>query len=259
MRIAIIGVGHMGSWLANELKTDHQVAVYDVDLKIARTIDDVEVLMDLESLDKFRPEMLINAVSIRETIPVFKSVTKYLPKDCVLADVTSVKGTLSAYYKSCGFEFASVHPMFGPTFANIQNLKEENAIIISESNVAAKDFFKMFFYQKGINIFEFSFDEHDKMIAYSLTLPFASTMVFAACMENKTVPGTTFKRHLAIAKGVLSEDDFLLADILFNKYSIKELDKVTSRLEFLKHVIKGRDYEEAVKFFNGLRDNIKKS
>jgi prephenate dehydrogenase len=75
-------------------------------------------------------------------------------------------------------------------------------------------------------------------------------------MEKTTVPGTTFKKHMNIAKGLLSEDDYLLADILFNKYSLKELDKVTSKLEFLKHVIKGRDYEEAVRFFNSLRNNV---
>ena len=94
------------------------------------------------------------------------------------------------------------------------------------------------------------------MIAYSLTLPFASSLVFAACMKNTAVPGTTFKRHLTIARGLLSEDDHLLAEILFNEYSLKQLEKVTSRLEFLKHVIKGRDYEEAQRFFNNLRENI---
>jgi prephenate dehydrogenase len=257
MKIAIIGVGHMGSWLARELKAENHVAVYDIDVKKTRVVDDVDVLMNIEDLKDFRPQMLINAVSIRETIPVFKSVAQYLPKDCILADVTSVKDDLADYYKKSGFEFASVHPMFGPTFANIHDLREENAIIISESAAIAKDFFKVFFYKKEINIFEFSFDEHDKMIAYSLTLPFASTMVFAACMEKTTVPGTTFKKHLSIATGLLSEDDYLLADIMFNKYSVKELDKVTSRLEFLKHIIKGRDYEEAVRFFNGLRNNVK--
>ena len=45
-----------------------------------------------------------------------------------------------------------------------------------------------------------------QMIAYSLTLPFASTMVFAACMNNTAVPGTTFRKHLEIAKGLLQED-----------------------------------------------------
>lgn len=94
------------------------------------------------------------------------------------------------------------------------------------------------------------------MIAYSLALPFASTLVFAACMDRSAVPGTTFKKHLEIARGLLSEDDFLLGEILFGPHSLEQLDHVTSRLEFLKHVIKDRDVEEAQRFFARLRANI---
>jgi prephenate dehydrogenase len=257
MKIAVIGVGHMGGWLASTLAKDNEVAIYDIDKAKAKKIGKVTILNELSELSGFKPELLIDAVGIRQTVNVFKSLEGFLPKTCVLCDVASVKGEIPEYYKNSGFKFASVHPMFGPTFANVQSLKDENAILISESDPTIKEFFKKFFVSQELKIFELSFDDHDKMVAYSLTLPFASTMVFAACMESSAVPGTTFKKHLSIAKGLLSEDDYLLADILFNKYSVKEIDKVTSRLEFIKHVIKGRDYEEAVKFFNKLRDNVK--
>ena len=108
----------------------------------------------------------------------------------------------------------------------------------------------------GLNVYEFSFDEHDSMMAYSLTLPFSSSMVFAACVDTKAVPGTNFKKHMELAKGLLSEDDGLLSEILFNPRSIAQIEKITSRLELLKHIIRDRDYEEAGKFFEKLRDNI---
>lgn len=256
MRIAIIGFGHMGSWLASVLSLEHQLAVYDIDKNKTKNIKDSKVFLNIKELDNFKPELLINCVGIKEVVAVFKELEAFLSKDCVLCDVASVKGELPEYYKKSGFDFVSLHPMFGPTFANTEDLKEENAIIITESKNEFKDFFRCLFKSLGLKIFEFSFDEHDKTIAYSLTLPFASTMVFSACMEATAVPGTTFKKHLNIAKGLLSEDDYLLADILFNKYSVKELDKVTARLEFLKHIIKGRDYEEACEFFAKLRDNV---
>jgi prephenate dehydrogenase len=97
------------------------------------------------------------------------------------------------------------------------------------------------------------------LISYSLTLPFASSIVFAACLEGKTVPGTTFKKHYEIARGLLAEDDDLLAEILFNRHSLGQLSRITARLEFLKHVIKDRDTEEAKNFFRGLRRNIETS
>ena len=117
-------------------------------------------------------------------------------------------------------------------------------------------FFQKFFTRLKLNIFEYTFKKHDRMTAYSLTLPFASTLVFASCMNTSAVPGSTFKKHKEIATGLLSEDDYLLSEILFNSYSLQQLEKVTSRLEFLKHVIKGRDIEEARKFFNSLRKNL---
>jgi prephenate dehydrogenase len=108
----------------------------------------------------------------------------------------------------------------------------------------------------GLQIFEYSFDEHDLLIAYSLTLPFAASLVFAANMDSSTVPGTTFKKHHEIAKGLLSEEDALLSEILFNPHSLSQLEKVTNKLEFLKHVIRQRDFDEAQKFFDRLRKNI---
>jgi prephenate dehydrogenase len=257
MKIVVIGVGHMGSWFAKELANDgNEVAVFDKNSDKIQQLADLTILDTLPELAEFAPELLLNAVSIQQTATAFDACVPYLPDYCVLVDVTSVKGELSRYYQQGNFRYASLHPMFGPTFANVADLREENVILISESDPNVKEFFRTFFSKKDLNIFDFSFKQHDQMIAYSLTLPFASSLVFAACMKNTAVPGTTFTRHLTIAKGLLAEDDRLLAEILFNEYSLKQLEKVTSRLEFLKHVIKGRNYEEAQRFFNNLRENI---
>ncbi|MBD3324495.1 prephenate dehydrogenase/arogenate dehydrogenase family protein [candidate division KSB3 bacterium] len=257
MKIAVLGAGHMGRWFARELLTEgHEIAVFDVDPDTTHDLPSAQILSALPELEAFAPELLLNAVSIRRTIEAFQASVPYLPDHCVLVDVTSVKGDLPKFYQQGNFRYASLHPMFGPTFANVDNLREENTILITESDPNAKEFFRAFFQKRGLNIFEFSFKAHDQMTAYSLSLPFASTLVFAACMKNTTVPGTTFKRHLTIAKGLLSEDDHLLAEILFNQYSLEQLEKVTARLEFLKHVIRDRDYEEAQRFFQRLRENI---
>ena len=93
-------------------------------------------------------------------------------------------------------------------------------------------------------------------MAYSLATPFASTMVFAACMKRQDAPGTTFKKHIAIAKGLLSEDDRLLSEIMFNPYTIRQIELINSQLSYLTHIIKGKDYEEMTKFLEGLRENI---
>lgn len=259
MKIVILGFGNMGSWIAKELSKEHEVAVYDIDKTKTKDCEEkygLEVIDRVGDIKKFNPEILINAVNINNTIDAFKSVVGIIPKNCILCDITSIKTGLEKFYKDSGFEFVSVHPMFGPTFANVELLQDENAVIISESCEKGKEFFRVFFEKLGLKIYEYSFKEHDEKMAYSLTLPFTATMVFASCVDLRTVPGTTFKKHMKIAKGLLSEDNQLLYEILFNPYSIEQLRKITAKLEFLKHVIKGRDFDEARKVFNKLRENI---
>ena len=256
MKIAIIGAGKMGSWLAKELASMHEIAVYDRDSKRTKEIKTGRILDTLAELEKFNPALLINAVSLENTIAAFEEVENFIGKQCMICDVASIKGEIPKYYVKCGRKFVSIHPMFGPTFANVESLANENLVLIKESDPEGTKLFENLAKQLGLNLFHYTFKEHDEMMAYSLTLPFASTLVFAASMDSKTVPGATFKKHRAIAKGLLSEEDHLLAEILFNKYSLVQLEKVTARLEFLKHVIKGRDYEEAERFFDKLRKNV---
>ena len=103
-----------------------------------------------------------------------------------------------------------------------------------------------------------TFEEHDSMMSYSLSIPFASSMVFAACMDKLEAPGTTFNRHLSIAEGLLSEDDRLIAEIMFNEQTLAQIDKISNKLNYLRHILKARDFEEMTSFINSLRKNINK-
>ena len=256
MKIAILGAGHMGSWLAEVLAGEHHIALYDSDETKVRKQHNTLALKSPGELKTYSPDLVINAVTLQHTVPAFEAVLPFLSETCVLCDVASVKAGIAAYYEDCGLRFVSVHPMFGPTFADMQALREENAVIINESCSEGKKFFEYLFARLGLRIFRYSFDEHDQMMAYSLTIPFVSSMMFAGCVDATTVPGTTFKRHMTIARHLLSEDDHLLMEVLFNPHSVAQLGRVTSQLEFLKHIIKGKDYEVAREFFAKLRQNI---
>ena len=258
MNILIAGAGHMGKWLIEELKSDHNITVFDpLQPKIAPH-KNVTILSSIEEAAKINTELFINAVSLNHTIAAFEKIIPQLNTDCLIADLASVKTGLKDFYRKSGKRFVSVHPMFGPTFGNLEDLSAENAIIISKSDEEGKAFFRKLFSRLKINIFEYSFEEHDKTTAYSLSTPFISTLVFAACMKKQEAPGTTFKKHLKIADGLLAEDDALLSEILFNPFSLEQIEKINSRLSYLTHIIKGRDEEEMVKFLNGLRENLGK-
>lgn len=246
----------MGSWLAESLCLDYEVGIYDKDLKKLRYFFKTHRLTNYNEIAEYKPDLLINAVNIENTREVFKEVIPYLPDQCILADIASVKNGLKKFYEQSGKRFVSTHPMFGPTFGNVKNLSGESAIIIEESDNEGKQFFRSFYGSLSLNIFEYTFDVHDQTIAYSLSIPFSSTMVFAACMKKLEVPGTTFKKHLDIAGGVLSEDIYLLSEILFNPHTIEHVEKIHDQLGVLIDMIRKKDQEGIHKFIRKLRMNI---
>ncbi len=256
MRIAIIGAGNMGSWLVESLCLDYEVGVFDMDRSKLKYFFNSRKFLYYEEIMDFTPDLLINAVSLDQTLPLFEEIVSYLPEKCIISDITSVKSGLADYYKKLGRRYVSTHPMFGPTFGNVKDLSNENAIIISESDEEGKEFFREFYSSLKIKIHDYSFQEHDETIAYSLSIPFSSTMVFAACMKEQEAPGTTFKKHYSIAEGLLSEDDYLLSEILLSPYSLNQVERISEQMEALKEMIKSRDKEKLTAFFAMLRSNI---
>jgi prephenate dehydrogenase len=209
-----------------------------------------------EEIKDFDPEIVINAATVKYTIDAFEMALPYLSESCILSDIASVKTGLKEYYKKTGRPFVSSHPMFGPTFANLSDLSTQSAIVISESNHWGKIFFKDLYNSLNLNIFEYTFEEHDETIAYSLSIPFASTLVFASVMKPQDAPGTTFKRHMDIARGLLSEDDFLLTEILFNPYTPAQVEGIRAELKQLLGIIEKKDSAAMLKFLTKVRENI---
>ena len=139
---------------------------------------------------------------------------------------------------------------------NLGQLEKENTIIISEGDHLGKIFFKDIYSSLRLHICEYTFEEHDKVVAYSLGIPFASTMVFAATMKHQDAPGTTFKRHMKIARGLLSEDDYLLTEILFNPRTPRQIERIQEELHILQEIIKDKDSEKMKEYLTKIRKNI---
>jgi prephenate dehydrogenase len=252
-----MGAGKMGSFFLDLLSFEHETAVFEKDPKRMRFTYNCERLTTLEEVAAFKPELVINAVTVKYTIPAFEEVMPYLPADCIISDISSVKTGLKDFYEKSGYRYVSTHPMFGPTFANLNQLSEENAIIIKEGDYMGRIFFKDLYAKLGLNIYEYSFEEHDKTVAYSLSIPFVSTFVFAAVMKHQDAPGTTFKRHMRIAKGVLSEDDYLLQEILFNPYTHDQVVQIRTELKELLAIIDNKDASGMKQYLTKIRKNVK--
>ena len=256
MRILILGAGKMGTFFVDLLSFEHETAVYDVQPQRLRFMYNTLRFSSLEEIRDFRPELVINAVTLKYTLNVFRQVLPLLPDDCILSDIASVKTGMKEFYEACGRRYVSTHPMFGPTFANLGALSSENAISISEGDYMGRIFFKDLYQRLGLNICEYTFEQHDETVAYSLSIPFVSTFVFAAVMKHQDAPGTTFKRHMAIARGVLGEDDCLLREILFNPRTSGQVSKIRDELKELLDIIDRKDEDRLNAYLQRIRKNI---
>lgn len=256
MKILILGAGKMGSFFCDLLSFNHDVAVYDPDPGKLRFTYNVRRFSDIGEVKDFDPELVINAATVKYTVEAFNKVLPYLSPAAILSDIASVKTGLPEFYETCGHPFVSTHPMFGPTFASLSNLANENAIIITEGDARGKQFFRDLYKRLGLHIEDYSFEQHDLTIAYSLSIPFASTLVFASVMKHQDAPGTTFKRHMAIAKGLMSEDDYLLSEILFNPNTSEQLEGITTQLNRLRDIVERRDPQAMKEFLDQVRKNL---
>ncbi len=246
----------MGSFFVDLLSFDHEVAVYDTEPRRMRFLYNTQRFTALDEVDAFDPELVLNAVSLKYTLAAFDDLMPHIGRDCILSDISSVKTGFREYYEQTGHRFVSSHPMFGPTFANLGDLSRENAILINEGDYMGRIFFRDLYTRLGLNLKELSFDEHDETMAYSLSIPFVSTFVFSALMKHQDTPGTTFKRHMKIARGVLSEDDTLLREILFNPHTKPKVEGIRTELKQLLQIIDDRDEEAMTAYLTRIRKNI---
>ncbi|MBO4840345.1 MAG: prephenate dehydrogenase [Bacteroidaceae bacterium] len=256
MKILILGAGKMGSFFTDVLSFEHECAVYEIDAKRMRFLYNTQRFTTMQEIEEFQPELVINAVTLKYTLSVFDQILPHLPKDCIISDISSVKTGFKEYYDGTGFRYVSTHPMFGPTFANLGALSSENAIVINEGDYMGRIFFLDLYRRLGLNVHEYSFEEHDEAMAYSLSVPFVSTFVFSAVMKHQDSPGTTFKRHLKIARGVLSEDDTLLREILFNPKTKSHVEQIRAELKELIQIIDDRNEDALNQYLVKIRKNI---
>jgi hypothetical protein len=76
-------------------------------------------------------------------------------------------------------------------------------------------------------------------------------------MKHQDAPGTTYKKHMNIAQGVLSEDDCLLREILFNPYTKGQVEKICEEMHELVEIIDQKDECRMQDYLTKIRSSIK--
>jgi prephenate dehydrogenase len=75
-------------------------------------------------------------------------------------------------------------------------------------------------------------------------------------MIHQDAPGTTFKRHMKIARGLMSEDDYLLSEILFNPRTPGQISRIQAELSTLQEIIQNKDSAAMKDYLSKIRKKI---
>ena len=115
----------MGSFFCDVLSFNHEVAIFDIDPQKLRFTFNAQRFTSYDEISEFAPELIINAVTVKYTIEAFNKVLPYLPDNCILSDIASVKNGLPEFYADCNKPFVSTHPRFCPTSTSLYNRSRE--------------------------------------------------------------------------------------------------------------------------------------
>lgn len=167
-KILILGKGNIG-WMFEQLlrKTIHSVIVSEINGSIEP--------LSKEHIKKFNPDIVLNCVSMYETINAFNDILPYITKDTILVDVASVKKGLKEFYADAGFNFVSMHPLFSNNSFWTNN--HSKIIIVSESSPISSEVCNLLFGKANVSYYNFTFDKHDEIMTYLLSAQYISSLI----------------------------------------------------------------------------------
>ncbi|BFT30899.1 bifunctional chorismate mutase/prephenate dehydrogenase [Alteromonas sp. D210916BOD_24] len=165
--------------------------------------------------------LVVVSVPINLTEAVISQLTM-LPKDCVLADITSIKAKpLEAMLAVHQGPVVGLHPMFGPDAPGM--IKQ--VVVVCDGRESGK--YAWLIEQMriwGATIHHSSADEHDQAMAYIQVMRHFNTFVYGQHLkgENPDLTSLTmfsspiYRLELAMVGRLFAQSPQLYADIIFN-------------------------------------------
>ncbi|MDG1751061.1 MAG: bifunctional chorismate mutase/prephenate dehydrogenase [Thalassotalea sp.] len=204
--------------------------------------------------------LVIVAVPIRLTTTIIQQLNN-LPKDCILADVTSIKESpLNEMMKIHQGPVVGLHPMFGPDVSGL--IKQ--TIIVCEGR-APKNYQWLLdqFQVWGAKIYPVDAKAHDQAMSMVQVMRHFSTIAYGYHLMSEgadisqlvEMSSPIYRLELVMVGRLFAQDPILYTDIIFsNRENIAMMKRFAHRfLELLEGVDAGNK-ESFVGMFNEVSD-----
>jgi len=228
VRVAVIGAGAMGKWLANFAKQNlGEVTVADINSARAK-----DVASELGASAKpikeaaAHAELLLIAVPISKTPETVKSLAEISPKNALLADVASVKGDVVDVMRKIktNIELVSVHPLFGPGTVSIAG---KDIVVVPVKPGKRYSELKKRLVELGARVTEMDAEQHDRLMAIIQCMTHFVLLAYLTAIKSmkelklaKEIRTPMFAALTSLAKAVLAGDPELYGELqVHNRYA----------------------------------------
>ncbi|MDP6570478.1 MAG: prephenate dehydrogenase/arogenate dehydrogenase family protein [Candidatus Marinimicrobia bacterium] len=233
-KVGIIGFGRFGKVLADLLKKQYEVLIYDPNLKNG----DNQVALE-KVLESF---LVFIAVPISEFKKVVQEVSNYKLYNTTIIDVCSVKVYPVQVMEETLPDHVGIiasHPHFGPdSYSPFRELKTTLFPVRDTYNRFAE--IKQFFESQSIRTVELSPKEHDMMAASSQGIThFIGRVLNEAGVVSTQINTLGFTELLGVIEQTCNDSWDLFRDLQkYNPYTNEMIDKLVEVIEKLHGEIK---------------------
>ncbi|MEM1671226.1 MAG: prephenate dehydratase [Archaeoglobaceae archaeon] len=235
MKILIYGVGDLGTLLKDFFYSKgYYVKGYDVD----------QMKRETNSISEFDVIFVCTPMGeIRNALAHIRSEAK---KNALLVDVASVKSVSISEFEKSGFDFLSIHPMFGKD----SDMALANIIVIHESGREEEKIILNEFIKSGALITKMNAEEHDKAMAKIQGLTHFLLLAFADLSEGVSYGTQIYNILRKLSARFLAQNWEMC--YLIQKNAEKDREEFVSKILALNETIK--DKEKFRRIFLKLRE-----
>ena len=247
--VVVGGRGQLGQLFVDLFqKSDYQVSVLEKD--------------NWSEADEMLAEaaLVLVAVPIHSTIAVIEKFSN-LPKDCILADVTSIKQKpLQAMLDVHSGTVVGLHPMFGP---DVKDFARQTVIVCDGRNPSEYQWLIQQLEAWQAVTYSVSAEQHDAAMAMIQVMRHFSTVAYGYhLMQEDTnldeiikLSSPIYRLELAMVGRLFAQDPALYTDIIFsNLDNVDAIKRYIKRFEELLSIMESGDKQAFAKIFDQTAD-----
>ncbi len=239
------GKGALGARLVSQLRqTGYSVITIDKD-------DDWPTQNEIA-----QAQLVLMSVPVNKTVELIKQLPP-LAKDCVLADVTSIKaGPLNAMLQQHEGPVVGLHPMFGPS---VQNLAKQLVVITHGRDQEHYQWVLEQFINWGAHLHEVDANKHDDAMGWIQAMRHLSTFAYGVHLASERVDikellelsSPIYRMELMMIGRLFAQNAELYADIIAaNKSQFSSIRRYLQRFSSIIDDIESGKKADFMVLFN---------